>query len=106
MRPPTWGGAPQRGKQGDDSHGFPQYPWISDVEDVERVVGPHVRLKIARCTPNGLKYLATVRAGLFSLQDMLTRFGGGEYYVRAFDGRRYVQAFRVAMDPTVPSRDL
>jgi hypothetical protein len=62
-------------------------------------------MKIARYTPKALKYLATVRAGMFSLEDLLTRFGGGDYYIRAFDGRRYVQAFRVALDPTVPPRD-
>ena len=105
MRRDTWLGVTRRGKQGDDSHPFPPYPWISDFEDVERVVGPHARLKIARCTPKGLKYLATVRASLFSLEEMLTHFGGGDYYVRAFEGKRYVQAFHVAMDPTVPSRD-
>jgi hypothetical protein len=95
----------KRGKEGDNSHAFPRFPWIRDVEDVARVVGPHARLKIARFTSKGLRYLATDRAGQFSLDDMLTRFGGGDYYIRAFDGRRYVQAFRVALDYTVPPRD-
>jgi hypothetical protein len=47
----------------------------------------------------------TDRAGTFSLEEMLTNFGGGDYYIRVFDGRRYVQAFRLALDYTVPPRD-
>jgi len=62
-------------------------------------------MKIARFMTNGLKYLATIRADLFSLEDVLDRFGGGEYYIRVFDGARYVQSFRIAMDPSIPVRD-
>ncbi len=67
-------------------------------------------LKIARFTPWGkgsdiAMGRSSWRAGMFSLEDMLTRFGGGDYYIRVFDGSRYVQTFSVSLDYTVPARD-
>jgi hypothetical protein len=75
------------------------------VEEVEYVFGPGARLKIARVTPKGLKYLATWHAAIFSLDHMLSAFGGGEYSVRVFVGSHYVQVFRVYLDTLVPPRD-
>lgn len=76
------------------------------IEDVAMVCGGHVRLKITRLTPGAPHYIMTVRADEFSLQWTLDTFGGGDYYVRAFDGRRYIQSFRLSMDTTVPATDV
>jgi hypothetical protein len=88
----------------------PQFPPIShfhDPEDVEYVIGPHARLKIARRETSGEnpRYLATVRAEDCTLDRMLDEFGGGDYQIHVFDGARYVTSFNVSLDPTVPARD-
>jgi hypothetical protein len=75
-----------------------------DIEDIADRIGPHVRLKIARTGPGGGRYLTTVRAEYFSLDWLMESFGGGDYHVRAFDGRQYVQSFRIYLDPTVPPK--
>ena len=93
------------GNPRDFSHAIPHsYPWLSDIEDIPRLIGPGVRLKIARLAPGSPHYLMTTRVELFSMEWLLETFGGGDYYVRAFEGRRYVQSFRLYVDPTVPPK--
>ena len=88
---------------GANSHRFPHFPRVSDIEEIPDAIGPHVRLKVARLSVTGApRYLTTIYAGEFSLEWMLDRFGGGDYHVRAFVGRRYLQSFTVFLDPCVP----
>ena len=58
-----------------------------------------VHFKITRLAPGLPHYIMTIRAEDFSLEWMRDALGGGDYYVRAFDGRQYVQSFRLYMDP-------
>lgn len=90
---------------GGDSHQFPRFPHVGDIEEIADRIGPHVRLKIGRVGAAGPPtYLGTMRADEFSLEAMLDTFGGGEYRVRAFDGRRYIRSFTVYLDMCVPPR--
>jgi len=98
-------GGPKSGKKGVFSHKNPPfYPWVSDVEEVALRIGPGARIKITRLAPGTPHYLTTVYAQDFSLQWLLDTFGGGDYYARVFDGARYVQSFKLYLDPSVPSR--
>lgn len=92
-------------------NGTPPFPPNSqipqDLEEVEDIVGPHARLKIARKTNPGVnpRYMGTMHAAMFSFEAMLDAYGGGDYQVRVFDGAQYVRSFDVSLDYNVPPRD-
>lgn len=95
------------GKYPPFSHkGASPYRWLTamEIEDAATVWGPRIRFKVTRLEPPPPHYLFTLRAKEFYLQDLLDSFGGGTYYVRAFDGRSYVQSFRLYLDTTTPSK--